>query len=72
MKYKILRPKSGVDGHEFGNNEALLYIYGPDADKLYGATERLLLNYFAGQGADVTLQYGSPEDSSAKEKKIYI
>lgn len=69
---KILPPKSGVDGHEFGDNEALIYIYGPDVDKLHQVTKSLLSNYFGGQGADVTLQYGLPQDPSTKEKKIHF
>lgn len=69
---KILPPKSGVDGHEFGDNEALIYIYGPDADKLYKTTESLLSRYFAGQGADITLQYGLPQNQSTREKKIHF
>lgn len=67
-----LPPKSGVDGHEFGDYEAVVYLYGPDADILYGDCDPTIRKWFVGDGASVTLQYGLPQDTDTKEKVIHV
>lgn len=69
---KKLPPQSGIDGHELGDNEANIYIYGPDADLIHGSVEDILARYFAGCGAEVTLQYGSPDDDNTVDRKIAL
>ncbi len=56
-----------ADAGEFDGNEValdgrdtLLYMYGPDADKLYSAIEPVLLMWEALSEARVLLRYGPP------------
>jgi hypothetical protein len=37
-----------------------LFLYGPDADKLFAGVEPVLRNYPLCQGAKVVLRYGGP------------
>lgn len=67
-----LPPQSGVDGHEIGDSEALVYIYGPDADLIYPSIKNTLSEFFAGNGAQITLQYGLPQDPNTKERVINL
>lgn len=68
----LLPENSGIDGHEFGENEATIYIYGPDADAIYDAIKSEISSFFSGCGARATLQYGQPDDPDTKEKSINI
>lgn len=68
----MLPTSSGVDGHEFGDHEALIYLYGPSADSIYKNISNQLVKYYSGVGAVVTLQYGSPDDPATKEKMIAL
>lgn len=69
---KVLPAHAGVDGHEFGDYEALIYIYGPSAKALHLACKDLLADYFSGQGAEITLQYGTPDDPKTRLEKIAL
>jgi hypothetical protein len=62
---------SGVDGHEFGEGTATVYIYGPSADSIFEAIETILKKSDF-KKIDVTLQYGAPDDPAAKEKKFTL
>src|SRR3954464_8607688 len=50
------------DGDEFGGGECTLYMYGPDADKLYKAIEKPLRKSRLARGGYVLKRYGPPED----------
>src|SRR5207245_2514403 len=39
---EVLPENSGVDGHEFGDNECVIYSYGPSADAIWEKTEPIL------------------------------
>lgn len=69
---KKLPSKAGVDGHEFGDFEATIYLYGPSADEILTSSETIIDKYFSGQGAEVTLQYGLPDNPNTKEKKLKV
>lgn len=46
------------DGDEFGGGEAVLYTYGPDADRLLAAIERCLSGFPVRDGAYAIKRYG--------------
>jgi hypothetical protein len=48
------------DGNEIGPQGASLYLYGPDAEKLYERIERILKQYPLCQSALVTIRTGPP------------
>jgi hypothetical protein len=54
------------DGHEFGDKEAVLYLYGPDADMVFKLAEPILQK-FPLKPIRVTLRYGEADDPDAKE-----
>lgn len=49
------------DGNLLGEGEAILYMYGPDAEVLYAAIRPVLLAYPLCQGARVEIHPGGPE-----------
>jgi hypothetical protein len=51
-----------LDGHEIAldGRDTLVYMYGPDADRLYAAIEPVLLMWEALSEARVLLRYGPP------------
>jgi hypothetical protein len=58
--------KHGVgsfDGDEFGNNEAGLFMYGQDADRLFEAIEPLLRSWSLLDGGYAIKRYGEPSRS---------
>lgn len=48
------------DGNEFGPEETILYMYGPDADKLFAGVESVLRSYPFCKNARVTIRRGPP------------
>ena len=68
---QILPEKSGIDGHEFGDGEAVMYIYGPSADDTF-ASIKSALEKSAFSHINVTLQYGLPDDPKTKDKKFTL
>lgn len=48
------------DGNEFGPEEVTLFMYGPDAERLYAAIAETLLAYPLCRGAKVEIRYGAP------------
>lgn len=57
------------DGNEFGGGEAVLYCYGPDADRLWQTIEAEVRS-FPTRPAFVTLRYGDASDPGAREQRI--
>ena len=55
------------DGDEFGNHEAGLYLFGPNADQLYEAIEALLRSWPRLRGGHVVKRYGTPSRSERIE-----
>ncbi len=55
--------KSGAgefDGNEFGGGVATLYMYGPNADRLWEAVSNTLFGYSAPEGSFAIKRYGKP------------
>ena len=48
------------DGDEFGNGECGLFMYGPNADRLFDAVEPLLKNWGPLRGGYAIKRYGAP------------
>ena len=48
------------DGNEIGPTEAILYMYGPDPERLFAGVERTLRDYPLCAGAGVVIRRGGP------------
>ena len=59
------------DGHEMAvdGSEGYLYMYGPNADKLFDAIEPVLAQNWITKGAEITKRYGPPGDET--DKKVF-
>ena len=57
------------DGNEFGDGFVTLYMYGPDANRLFDAVIETIRNYKPGEGSYVIKRYGSP---GAKEERVVL
>ncbi len=63
------------DGHEIAlldGDDAYLFMYGPDADKLFEAVQSTLQGDPLLKGAKATLRYGTPDDETVAERHIVI
>ena len=58
-----------LDGNDFGGGEAVLYCYGPDADRLFAVIEEEL-RVFGARPAYATLRYGEAADPTAVERRV--
>jgi hypothetical protein len=54
------------DGHEFGEGFATLYMYGPDATKLFDAIIETVKEHPSRSGSHIIKRFGSP---GAKEER---
>jgi hypothetical protein len=57
-----------VDGHAIGTTDTIIYLYGPDAEAMYRAVERILKTHPLAQDASVTIRKGPP---GAARHEIY-
>ncbi|HEX3948553.1 MAG TPA: hypothetical protein VHW95_01740 [Steroidobacteraceae bacterium] len=69
--------KSGVgayDGNELAvdGSDGSLYMYGPDADKLFKVAKPILLSTTLLRNITVTLRYGSVKDKLARVVKVRL
>jgi hypothetical protein len=55
------------DGDEYGGGECSLFMYGPNADKLFSTIEPLLRRWDKLKGGHVIKRYGSPDASERIE-----
>ena len=58
------------DGNEFGAGECVLYMYGPDADRLYDAIVPHLQMAAAARGGYAIKRYGDASDPAAREVRV--
>ena len=56
------------DGDEFGDGQCTLYLYGPDADRLWSAVEGPVREAEVSRGARVTKRYGGPSPNTRSEQ----
>ncbi|MFC9688275.1 hypothetical protein ACFTSF_07010 [Kribbella sp. NPDC056951] len=65
-----LPPECGeFDGDEFGAEEVVLYLYGPDADALFSTIENLL-RASSLRPMHAVLRYGEASDALAVERRV--
>lgn len=60
------------DGNEFGGGEAVLYMYGPNADSLFATVEPLIRSLQPLTGSFAIKRYGGADDSNAREERIEL
>src|SRR5579875_39057 len=48
------------DGNEIGGGETVLFMYGPDAERLFSAIEPVLRRHEAALGSRVVIRWGGP------------
>jgi hypothetical protein len=58
------------DGNEFGDGEAVLFTYGPDADALLEAVRSCLADFPVRPGAFAVKRYGRADDPDAREERV--
>jgi hypothetical protein len=59
-----------LDGDEFGGGICRLYLYGPDADKLFEAIKEPLFASPLSKGGHAIKRYGEPSNPKAREVRI--
>lgn len=62
------------DGHEIAldHSDGILFMYGPNAERLYLVVQPLLKQAAFMKGAVATLRFGPPEEEGAREIEIEI
>jgi hypothetical protein len=58
------------DGDEFGGGECVLFMYSPDADRLFGVIEPLLKAAPEAAGGYAVKRYGEAHDATAREVRV--
>ena len=58
------------DGDEFGKGECALFMYGPDADRLFATIEPIVRASRHAQGARAIKRYGPAQDPSSRRVQI--
>lgn len=61
-----------LDGNEVGVGEFVIFTYGPDADRLFGAVEPLLRASPLARDGFVVKRYGSADDPGAREVRVEL
>jgi hypothetical protein len=61
-----------MDGNEIGEGECTLFMYGPDADKLFAAIEKRVRASRMAKGGTIVKRYGDPDDPNAREVSIRL
>jgi|SRR6185436_8947584 len=73
LEEAILQNQAGeFDGDEFGEGECTIYMYGPDADKLFQAIQPVLQAASLPAPIQVTKRYGSAEDPHSREEHLQL
>ena len=60
------------DGNEFGEGQAILYTYGPDADALLDGLRRALGDFPVRDGAYAVKRYGRADDAQARTERVEL
>jgi len=59
-----------LDGDEYGGGECTIYIYGPDADRLFAIIRPFLASELKAYKGYAIKQYGEPDDLNAREVRV--
>jgi hypothetical protein len=69
----IVEKQAGeFDGEEFGDGRCVLYMYGPDADRLFEAVEPVLKATPLARGGFAIKRYGEANDANAVEARVSL
>ena len=60
------------DGNEFGEGQAILYTYGPDADALLDAVRVSFADFPVREGAYAVKRYGRADDVQARTERVEL
>jgi hypothetical protein len=60
------------DGDEWGGGECVLYMYGPDADRLFDTVRAVVTKLPPRAGSFAIKRWGDAGDASAKEEKVSL
>ena len=60
------------DGEEFGDGRCVLYMYGPDADRLFDVVEPILKAAPLARGGFAIKRYGDASDANPVEVRINL
>ena len=60
------------DGDEFGGGEAMLFTYGPDADRVFAAITGSIEDFAVPPGAYAIKRYGPPADPDTREVRAEL
>jgi hypothetical protein len=71
LEQDIIAAHAGeMDGNEIGGGECTLFMYGPNADKLFDVISRRLRASRFAKGAWVIKRYGAAGDRQSRESRI--
>ena len=60
------------DRDDFGKGESILYMHGPDADRLFDVIQPLLKRSALTNGGYAIKRYGEAEDEDAREVRVEL
>lgn len=61
-------PVGECDGNEFGDGRCRVYLYGPNADRLWDEVEPIVRETVWPQGSHAVKRYGEPGDDTPWER----
>ena len=71
LRHAIEEVSAGeFDGVEFGGRKCVLFMYGPDADHLFGVIEPFLKTTPAAAGGYAIKRYGEARDPNSPEVRV--
>lgn len=59
-----------VDGALYGEWECILYLYGPDADRLFGVVESVSEKHWIVRSGFIIKRFGEADDPAAREERV--
>lgn len=72
IEQAVARVGGEHDGNEFGEGQAILYTYGPDADALLAAVRASLAGFPVRDGAYAIKRYGRADDPDARSERVEL
>jgi hypothetical protein len=60
-----------LDGDEFGGNQCVIYMYGPDADRLFDAVAPVLEKHPFPKGSTALKRYGGPDCGKSETVNLH-
>lgn len=72
MDRLVKKNKAGQiqENSSIGSGQHVIYIIGPDADKIYSLIEPVLKEFSVTRGAVITKRYGDQQDAEAREEIV--